>query len=102
MWCEFPDRSLSRLVCACEMLLFQGFVACDGIASYGESSSFLRHSGCRTRPSMVRQSGNSMNSHVMGLLIVFVVSLVSKIEGVEEVEEELTEFLAGFVKKPRK
>ena len=43
-----------------------------------------------------------MNSHVMGLLIVFVVSLVSKIEGVEEVEEELTEFLAGFVKKPRK
>ena len=43
-----------------------------------------------------------MNSHVMGLLIVFVVSLVSKIEGVEEVEEQLTEFLAGFVKKPRK
>lgn len=104
LWAEMECVSDSRLVCARERLLFQAFATFPEFTCYGEGCSFLRPNPRRTLPSMVRQSGCTVNSNVVGIFLVYALCFIKvggqQIHNVERVDD-LGDFLEGLVRKPK-
>ena len=82
---------LERFVHPVEMLLSQGFPAMELYTPYDFKASWLFPNATRSRPSTVRQAGNSMNLAVIGKSLAWVATQVEWHQ-----VEPLDDFLAKF------
>ena len=92
LWCQTEDLSESRWAAAQELLLAAGFCCLEEFNPLQVGSSFMYPNATRTRASMVRQAGNTMNTFVVTIAMVWAIAFVSFKE-----DEDLDAFLSMFL-----
>lgn len=86
---------VSRWWTPTEQLLAHGYVVVAHLSQHGEKASFCFQNESRTRASAIRQNGNTMHVHIIGLAMLYVVICVKFRKSVRA--GELSAFLKMFV-----